>query len=103
MLGNVDAMGNHKIIRVFLPGYFGAGWTHIVSHRGYLFFYSSANGMAAIGKISGNGFQQFKFYPAYSFSAGWTHIVSTQNGLLFYSKDNGAGAVGDWEYSYSSP
>ena len=103
MLASVDAMGNHKVLRGFPPGYFGTGWTHIVSYRGYLFFYNSGNGAAAIGTISANGFHQYKSYAPYSFGTGWTHIVSTANGLFFYSQANGMGAVGTWQISYSSP
>jgi hypothetical protein len=66
-----------------------------------LFFYSAANGMAAIGTLSASGFRQYHFYPAGSFGTGWTHIVSTQNGLLFYASGNGMGAVGDWDYVYA--
>src|SRR6266850_352628 len=101
MLTDLDTAGNHHVLATFPAGYFGAGWTHIVSHRGYLFFYSAVNGMAAIGTLSSTGFRQYKFYPAGSFGTGWTHIVSTQGGLLYYAAGNGMGAVGDWEFVYA--
>lgn len=97
MLGNVDDAGNHTVVKYLQ---FGAGWTHIVSHRGYLFFYCAGNGMAAIGQLTPDGFRQYKGYPAYTFGLGWTTIVSTRNGLLFYRAGDGIYAVGDWEYSY---
>ena len=103
MLGSVDTAGHHTVLQTFPPCYFGTGWTHIVSHRGYLFFYNSSYGTAAIGAVSRNGFRQYKSYAAYSFGLGWTHIVSTTNGLVFYSQANGMGAVGNWEFVYSSP
>src|SRR5204863_437819 len=100
----VFILGAPSLIRghgtAFPPGNFGTGWTHIVSHRGYLFFYNSSYGTAAIGAVSRNGFRQYKSYAAYSVGLGWTHIVSTTNGLVFYSQANGMGAVGNWEFVY---
>ena len=102
LLGRVDAAGNQTTLLYYPPGSFGVGWSHIVNHKGYLFFYNDQNGMAAIGTIGSSGFRQYQHYPAYSFGIGWTRIVSTSGGLLFYNGNNGRGAVGDWEFSYQT-
>src|SRR5947207_610541 len=92
MLGRLDAMGNHTIIKYFDPGWDTRGfpgWTHVVSHNGYLFFYNSLNGEAAVSNMYPDGYMDNFFFLDGSFVPGWTHIVSTKNGLLFYSQNTG--------------
>jgi M6 family metalloprotease-like protein len=92
-LGQIDAGGN--IITTYNLGrVFSVGWTHIVRHKGYLFFYNQVNGIAAVGNFQNGVFHQYNAWN--SFSTNWTSIVSTPAGLLFYNSTNGSAAIGDW-------
>lgn len=92
-LGVVDAGGTPRLVQNF-GATFGRGWTHIVAHKAYWFFYNQVTGLAAVGNFQNGQFRQYNTWTG--FSPGWTSIVSTPNGLVFYNASNGTGAVGDW-------
>lgn len=96
---NLDGAGNFKVFDAHKPGSFGTGWTHIVYHKTYWFFYNANTGAGAVGAFVAGAFQQ---YNSFHFSANWTSIVSTPNGLLFYNSTNGMAAIGDWHVTSGS-
>jgi hypothetical protein len=69
------------VCRLFPEGFFGAGWTHVVRHKGSLFSYNARTSAAAIGRLTGpQGFTQYHTYT--TFALGWTHLAVTVDPLF---------------------
>lgn len=94
-LGEVYGDGTYQLLDN-LGATFSKGWSSVVYHKGYWFFYSQRTGNAIVGNFQNGQFHQYNGWT--TFATGWTNIVDTPNGLLFYNAFNGSAAVGDWSY-----
>jgi hypothetical protein len=83
--------------RVYQPGSFLAGWTHVVATSGGILFYNAQTGGAAIGNVrhvsGGDQFVTENSFATAPFPTGWTHVASGGGDLLFYNARTGEGAV----------
>jgi hypothetical protein len=86
---------DHTTIKLYAPGAFALGFTHIVSTPTGILYYNADTGAGAVGRLDGAGnHSTIKIYQPGAFATGFTQIVSTPGGILYYNGDTGAGAIG---------
>jgi hypothetical protein len=94
-LSGAGALGFDPPKKIYPPGSFSKGWTHVLFSwwTANDFFYNAGNGAAAVEFDPPQ-----KVYPPGSFSGGWTSIAAgpqsnNQDTLLFYNANARSGAL----------
>jgi hypothetical protein len=82
-----------KPVKTWRQYWMSPNWDQIVGSGTFLFFYR-ADGAAAIGQITPEGyFVQTQGWGPGTFGT-WSHVVATDSNLVFYNKANGVMVVG---------
>ena len=111
-IGLADPLSDGKLGEHTTASHFhdyGAGWTHVVSTGGNVFFYHAGKGTARVANVLWLG--RYDVVPADStldgFSLGWTIIEKvTADTILFYNRATGHAVIGrlaDGAFSTVSP